>query len=159
MAHAVPHPPTDSLREEYASRVESSIADLYQFIKVQMREVATRYHPDLQPVGYGILRSSFDGPVRASEIAHHLGMDKGAVSRQITQLREMGLLETRQDPDDGRATLLVASERAHAVRDEFRLEMTSGYGRLFTDWSTEDMCSLARLMGNLNDSMVTRLRK
>jgi DNA-binding MarR family transcriptional regulator len=154
MENAVADEATDDSQRAYFEReVEQNVGELYQFAKARMRAIAQRYHPDLQPVGYGILRWAFDRPVRASEIAQHLGMDKGAVSRQITQLREMGLIETRQDPDDGRATLLVAAPCAIRVREEFRSETTGEYGRLFAEWPLDDLRDLARLLERLNQSL------
>ena len=53
-----------------------------------------------------------EGPVRASAMVEKFGIDKGAVSRQLQHLDDLGLVERTPDPADGRATLVVASEDA-----------------------------------------------
>ena len=40
------------------------------------------------------------------------GIDKGAISRQIQHLDDLGLVTRAPDPDDGRATLVAASDDA-----------------------------------------------
>lgn len=141
-------------REENAHAVEREISALYQQAKVRIREAAARYHADLQPLGYGVLRHVIDHqPVRAADIASVLGIDKSAVSRQVSMLRELELLETADDPDDGRAVLLVATDSAVATREQLRTESTSGYGRIFADWSSDDIGHLARLLHRFNASI------
>ncbi len=141
-------------RVDAAASVETAIAHLYQAAKARMKELAVRFHPDLQPIGYGILRLVFEQePVRSSDLAASMGMDKGALSRHLAALREMGLVETRHDPADGRATLLVSSESAKRSLAVFHTESTSELQRVFTDWSTDDMRELGRLLSKFNGSI------
>lgn len=145
---------TTDVRADATAAVETNIAHIYQAAKARIKSLAVRFHPDLQPVGYGILRLVFDGePLRASDIAATLGMDKGAVSRQVAALREMGLVETRSDPDDGRATLLIATATARQGLAAFRSESSSDYGRVFTEWSTAELRDFAALLVKFNDSV------
>ena len=145
---------TQDVRADASAAVEDNIAHIYQAAKARIKGLAVRFHPDLQPVGYGILRLVFDGePLRASDIAATLGMDKGAVSRQVAALREMGLVDTRSDPDDGRATLLVATPSAREGLAAFRSESSSDYGRVFTEWSTAELRDFAALLTKFNASV------
>ena len=145
---------TQDVRANASAAVEDNIAHIYQAAKARIKGLAVRFHPDLQPVGYGILRLVFDGePLRASDIAAALGMDKGAVSRQVAALREMGLVDTRSDPDDGRATLLVATPSAREGLAAFRSESSSDYGRVFTEWSTAELRDFAALLTKFNASV------
>jgi DNA-binding MarR family transcriptional regulator len=145
---------TQDVRADASAAVEDNIAHIYQAAKARIKSLAVRFHPDLQPVGYGILRLVFEGePLRASDIAVTLGMDKGAVSRQVAALREMGLVDTRSDPDDGRATLLVATPTAREGLAAFRSESSSDYGRVFADWSTAELRDFAALLTKFNTSV------
>ena len=70
-------------------------------------------HPDLQPASYLLLSHlAHEGPMRSSAIAESFGIDKGAISRQVQHLVDLGLVERMPDPADGRATLLSASDDA-----------------------------------------------
>ena len=65
---------------------------------------AQHVHPELQPASYAVLLHVVDhGPTRASDIVEHLALDKGAVSRHLAQLEQLGLVERTSDPDDRRA--------------------------------------------------------
>ena len=52
--------------------------------------------------------------MRASAIAEAFGIDKGAISRQVQHLVDLGLVDRTPDPADGRADLLAASDDAAA---------------------------------------------
>jgi DNA-binding MarR family transcriptional regulator len=141
-------------RAEAAATAERAVSHIYRAAKARMRSLATRFHPDLHPIGYGVLRFILDEqPARSSDIAASLGMDKGAVSRQVGQLRDMGLVDTQQDPADGRAIWLVPSARTLAVLETFRSESADDFGRVFAEWSTEDLREFGRLLTQFNDSV------
>jgi DNA-binding MarR family transcriptional regulator len=109
----------------------------------------------MQPASYLLLAWLIDeGPVRASAIAESFEIDKGAISRQIVHLEELGLVTRTPDPDDGRATLVAASE--DAVR---RMEDVADHRRKWLDeqlgeWSSAELDdfvdSLARYNRALN---------
>jgi DNA-binding MarR family transcriptional regulator len=146
--------PRDNTRAGYQSAIEHEVAELYRSAKSRVKSIASKYHPDLQPVGYGILRFIFTTePVRSQDIAASLGMDKGAVSRQVTALRQLGLVDTRIDPDDRRATLLVISDKARAVRVQVRGETSSGYSQILDDWNDRDIREFARLLTSFNSAI------
>jgi DNA-binding MarR family transcriptional regulator len=53
-----------------------------------------------------------DGPQRSSAMSERFGVDKGAISRQVQHLCDLGLLLREPDPIDGRASLISASPDA-----------------------------------------------
>ena len=64
---------------------------------------------------YGLLFQLVnDGPQRSSALAETACVDPSTVSRQVAQLVKAGLVERQSDPEDGRASLLVATERGRA---------------------------------------------
>lgn len=50
------------------------------------------------------------------EIAKELNMDKGAVARRTAGLERKGYLIRKQNPDDGRSSLLYATEKAENLK-------------------------------------------
>lgn len=75
-----------------------------------------------------------DVPARISALAEAVHSDPSTVSRQVTHLVDLGLLERRPDPDDRRATLLAVTadgtallRRARAVRDRRIAEIVAGW--------------------------------
>ena len=144
---------TETEREVQARAIEHEISTLYRSTKSLIKDLAERFQADMQPAAFTILRYVMDRqPIRAGDIATALGMDKSAVSRQITVLRESGLLETRPDPEDGRATLLVGSERATTELARFRAGFRADYMRILDSWPADDVENFARLLARFNQS-------
>src|SRR6478609_8851624 len=66
------------------------------------------------------------GPQRSSTLAETACVDPSTVSRQVAQLVKAGLVERQSDPEDGRASLLVSTDRgraAYAAKQEHRQRM------------------------------------
>ena len=120
--------------------VERELAVLLRRARAWNRDVATEVHPDLQPTAYALLsRVDELGSVRASDLCDYFGIDKGAVSRQLQHLVDLGLVGRTPDPADGRATLVEAT--ADAIR---RLEDVAAHRRKWLDeqlgdWSAEEL--------------------
>ena len=108
---------------------------------------AALVHPDLMPTTYLVLSHVCEsGTVRASGIAERFQLDKGAVSRHVQQLVELGLVERAPDPEDRRATLLrpteEALERMRQVLVQRRRRIREGLG----EW---DDAALTRFVDDL----------
>lgn len=136
-------------RAAHESAVGEHITTLYRSARDVMKDMAHRLHPDLQPMGYGVLRviMAAESGARAGDIAQQLGMDKSAVSRQVAFLREVGLVDIAPDPLDGRASVITPSAAAVRILDEYRDTVHERYEQVFQDWSTADIARLAELLG------------
>ena len=86
------------------------------------------------------------GPKRVSELADAMQTDASTVSRQVAAMVKDGLLERQADPGDGRASLLVATERGREAMDQFRQIRTREFARLLDDWTTEECATFSRLL-------------
>jgi DNA-binding MarR family transcriptional regulator len=134
--------------------IDEEIGMLVRVLKRNIAERAHRTHGSLQSSSYLMLGWLAEhGPVRASTIVEVWGIDKGALSRQLQHLEELGLVERSPDPADGRATLVSAS--ADAVRrlaevDEHRRALMD---ERLGDWSVEELTEFARQLGRYNGSL------
>jgi DNA-binding MarR family transcriptional regulator len=138
-------------RDVHSLEIEEGIATLYRASKARVRLLLTRFHPDLQMAGYLVLRYVMvNEPVRAGGIAAALDMDKSAVSRQIGMLRDVGLVTSEPDPEDGRASLLVSSEAAKTALEAVRVELKADYQRILGSWDQDEVESFARLLTKFN---------
>lgn len=138
-------PPAD--RATVTLDVEQAVVELYRTVNERVKSHARAFNPDLQPAGFGILRYiKAREPIRAAEIATSLGMDKSAVSRQISALREMGLVETTPDPLDGRASLLVLSGTSRDALSGIQDRTTTDYDRALSAWSDSDLLAFAQML-------------
>lgn len=140
-------------RDAFSLEIEQGVSTLYQSSKARVRLLVERLNPELQTAGYLVLRHVMvHEPIRAGDIAHNMAMDKSAVSRQLTALREMGLVDTAPDPEDGRASLVVSTTSAKEKLAAFRLELKEDYRRVLGDWDAADIENFARLLARFNES-------
>lgn len=134
------------------SLVEQELGRLFARIRVGWREAAITVHPDLQPLGYQVLTSIASGKATtAGAIIERLQTDKSAVSRQVRQLEQLGLVTSVADPQDRRARQLVATELA---QERIAIARARYEGRLeerLRSWSAGDLDSFVRLLGALGD--------
>lgn len=147
----------ESDNAELIATVEHELSLLFRKSRSASMALARRIHPDLDAAGYALISqidlgtSSSDAyGVRASDVAQALGLDKSTVSRGITHLEGLGLIERITDPVDGRARLLrltaTGADRFGAIRRQRRTEFET----ILTRWQTTDLASLAHLLTRLN---------
>jgi DNA-binding MarR family transcriptional regulator len=133
--------------------VEDHMSTLSRKLQLIVRNAATAVDPSLQPVGYRLLRTiQRCGTVQASVAADMLVVDRSVVSRQIRQLEELGLVETRTDPDDGRARILALTDRgARRMLSVNPTNRTIMHG-LLSSWSAEELEAFAAQVERLNEA-------
>jgi DNA-binding MarR family transcriptional regulator len=141
------------------SETDAAIADieqqftlLFSRVRSDMRENAARFHPEIGILGYSILAVlSHAESMRPGEIARELNLDKGAMSRQATELERLGLLEREADPADHRSVRLRLSPGAAARMLEERSRRRSATSEQFRRWEVADLHRLAELIGRVNE--------
>ena len=136
--------------------LEHEMGVLVRRIRRQIAERARLVHPALSPVGYSMLMALDDGPSRASDLVDMFSIDKGAVSRQVQALLELGLIERTPDPEDRRAaTLAITPEgtaRLEAVAESRRAEIS---GRL-RSWGAEELRDFVDALARYNATLEER---
>ena len=139
----------DSLR-----RLEREFGVMIRRIKRVIGERARAVHPDLQPASYLLLSwLADDGPMRASEVAESFDIDKGAVSRQLTHLLDLGLVTRVPDPEDGRAMLVAASDDAVRRLADVAAHRRKWIDERLGDWSAEELDGFVETLGRYNAAL------
>ncbi|GAB2635447.1 MarR family transcriptional regulator [Nocardioides ginkgobilobae] len=141
-------------RPESLVRLEQEVGVLVRRIRRVIAERARLVHPDLQPASYLMLSHvAENGPMRASSVADLFTVDKGAISRQVAHLMELGLVEKSRDPEDGRAWLLTATpdavQRLRTVAEQRR----SYLAERLDGWEAGDLERFTDLLARYNDSL------
>jgi len=90
------------------------------------------------------------GPVRAADLCRPLALDKAAVSRHVQHLLEAGLIDRSPDPDDGRATLLTATDRGRTHIGEVVNARRARLVDALADWPTGDLASFVAALKRYN---------
>ncbi|MGI8523451.1 MAG: MarR family winged helix-turn-helix transcriptional regulator [Nocardioides sp.] len=124
-----------------------SLRDLEQEVGVMIRRIrrviwerARAVHPELMPTSYLVLTLlAQNGAMRPSAVAEKFDIDKGAISRQVQHLCQLGLLVRVPDPDDGRASLISASDDALRRLADVDDRRRKWLGERLGEWSAADL--------------------
>ena len=145
---------TTTSRRQSLRHIEQEVGVLIRRVRRVIGERARAVHPDLQPASYLLLAHIAEvGPVRASELVEEIGIDKGAVSRQVQHLSTLDLLTRTQDPEDGRASLLAVTDDGRSRLDSVRRDRSERFGQKLGDWSDDDLAALAGQLARYNASL------
>jgi DNA-binding MarR family transcriptional regulator len=135
-------------------QLEQEVGALLRRIRRVTAERARSVHDDLQVAAYFILTNVAEtGPKRASAVVEEFGIDKGAVSRQVQQLCDLGFLVRTPDPADGRAMMLSVTDEGAR-----RLARTAAQRRRMLDdrlagWSDEELAAFVTTLGRYNRTL------
>jgi DNA-binding MarR family transcriptional regulator len=144
----------DESRDETLRRLESEVGVLIRRIRRVIHERAHALHADLQPATYLLLAWLADeGPMRASVIAENFAIDKGAISRQLHHLVDLGLVTRTPDPDDGRATLVAASDDAVRRMADVSEHRRKWLDEQLGDWSAAELAGFVDMLSRYNEAL------
>lgn len=141
-------------RRQSLHRIEQEVGVLVRRVRRVIGDRARAVHPDLAPASYLLLAHLAEsGPLRASSLVGEIGIDKGALSRQVQHLVDLGLLTRTADPADGRATLLAVSEDGQQRLDRVQRERSERFGNKLGDWSDEELADFASRLARYNAAL------
>ena len=115
-----------------------------------IREAGIPLDRALFPLLVGIGRF---GPSGVVELADRVGRDYTTVSRQVSKLRSLGLVERRGSTTDRRVNEAVLTPKGKAMTDRVDAARER-IGRVVLDaWDARDIDELARLMRKFADAL------
>ncbi|MFV0461017.1 MAG: MarR family winged helix-turn-helix transcriptional regulator [Actinomycetales bacterium] len=98
-----------------------------------------------------------DGPKRSSALAELACLDPSTVSRQVDQLVKNGLVRRTADPDDGRATLLEATDQGRSELSAYGQRIGDLLAAVLQDWTPDQVETLTVSLRRLNEDAARRL--
>lgn len=141
-------------RAESLRHLEQEVGVLIRRIRRVIAERAHLVHEDLQPASYLMLGYVAEhGPLRASSMSEIFAIDKGAISRQVQHLVDLGLVGRISDPDDGRASLVSATDEAVRRLEAVAAARREWLGDRLNDWSDERLDAFASELGAYNEAL------
>jgi DNA-binding MarR family transcriptional regulator len=141
-------------KEQLLVQLELEMATLIRRIRRVIVERAREVHEELQPAAYILLSNVAEhGAKRASALVEEFGVDKGAISRQVQQLVDLGFVERTPDPADGRAMMLGVTDEGRR-----RLNDTSRQRRKLLDerlsgWDDAELAAFVTALGRYNRTL------
>ncbi|MBY8848959.1 MarR family transcriptional regulator [Saccharothrix sp. MB29] len=139
--------------------LETRLRDLMKVVRL-VKQLGSERHPAIPSGLLGTLtliaRANGHGEptgCHAKELAVQAGLDPSTVSRAVAALVSHGLVERRADPGDGRASILVVTDRGRAALDEARTWYDDLFGRALADWTPEEVEALTSALGRLTTNV------
>ncbi len=140
--------------DETLRDLEHEMGVLVRRIRRVIAERARMLHPDLSPVAYSMLMALNDtGTSRASDLVEMFSIDKGAVSRQVQTLLELGLIERSPDPDDRRALILAITDEGRRRLAKISAARREQVGARLHDWSEQELRSFVSSLARYNAAL------
>lgn len=136
-------------------QVDDLIGVLERYARVRERLAATRLRtPDgiVETAAYQCLFRLTDKPARSGELAEAMFADPSTISRHVAHLVRLGYVRREADPQDGRATILVATETGRERVAALRESRGRQLNEMMSDWPEGDVDTLTRLMGRFVDT-------
>lgn len=121
-----------------AGKLSVSVIRMLRMLQAT-RARAPRVHPAVEPTHHAVLVALRDQPARVGDIAERNIADASTVSRQVSHLTALGLLEKVPDPEDRRAQLVALSDEGRALLDELVVRREAWFDELLADWPEEDV--------------------
>jgi len=109
---------------------------------------------ELDRAGYVLLRTlERIGPASINTIASAVGLDSSTVTRQVSAMKALGLVERTTNPGDRRSCIISPTHAGRDMMREMRRLRRGNLDELTNDWSDDDRSALGRLLAKLNDSI------
>ncbi|HEV7679173.1 MAG TPA: MarR family transcriptional regulator [Candidatus Dormibacteraeota bacterium] len=90
------------------------------------------------------------GPMRLTDLAAALWLDKSTVTRQVATLEAAGLATRVADPSDGRAALVGLTDAGRDLLARFRQARREGIGDTLAGWTAAEVAQFAALLERFN---------
>ncbi len=143
IAPATTGPAPAELDIELVARLRVAIARLSRQLRQQ---TGTSLSPTLQSVLASI---AVHGPLSLSELAGREQVAPPTVTKLLGKLDELGLIERRRDPADGRVTLVSLTSEGRRQFDASRTRRTAWLVGRLTELELTDPAQLAATVGLL----------
>jgi DNA-binding MarR family transcriptional regulator len=146
--------------DEALGVIETQVAFLMRLGEASRRSTGLKPHRALDRAAYVILRHlQRDGRQNVSALADRLNLDGSTVTRQVTALQRDGLAERLRDPNDGRGTVIEATEAGLKQVDAVRAARRALYDKVLHDWSPAERRNLARTLERLANAIDDYIRR
>lgn len=138
-------------RDEVIPEIIAEFSQAFASARTRWSRYAEEVHPELRGPGMMILQTIIRrGPITATGLSGMLEMDKAFVSRQVTKLRGLGLVDAKEAESDRRVILLTASPAAQTAVEGLQAHTAAEYRARFSGWSEEELEQLQRFLHRFN---------
>ncbi|MGD9958169.1 MarR family winged helix-turn-helix transcriptional regulator [Nocardioides sp.] len=143
-----------SHKVETLQALEQEMGVMVRRIRRVIVERARAVDPELQIAGFLVLSYLGDaGPARSADVVDSLGIDKGAISRHVQHLVDLGLIGREPDPEDGRASLLQVTTHGRDRLAVMAEQRRSNLEEKLADWDDDELEAFVAALSRYNRSL------
>jgi len=141
------------------ARIETEVAMLLRLAD-RNRRTGDELEHALDRSAYLLLRLLTErGPTNVNALAGLLRLDPSTVTRQLLAMEADGLVRRGRDPQDGRGTLVTATDDGARALTTTRAARAEVYADVLEGWTDADRSTLADLLARLNADLDLRSRR
>ncbi|GAA4200093.1 MarR family winged helix-turn-helix transcriptional regulator [Actinocatenispora rupis] len=149
---SAPAAPPDDEELTLADRLGDQLVRFLRLVGRNHTHLPEVYKEGIEKVGYVLLwRLVTEGPQRTTALAEAVHSDISTISRQVTALVKQGWVERTQDPEDGRAFLLAATDAGVHIYERIRDRRNEHMARILSRWPADDRHQLVELLDRFNN--------
>lgn len=140
----------DAGHEQAVDRLEEQLSVFHRRSRRYLRSFASRVHPEMDAGTYAVLIVVSQRPQRMIDLADEFGLDKSTMSRHVSTLIQLGLVQRDPDPQDGRAFLLrLTAEGRQRLVAATEARRRQWRGRL-DQWTEPELADFVAALSRLN---------
>lgn len=133
------------------AEISAQLVRLMRLIASVKAQSASRAEHGLDWSAYAVLfHLNHYGPQRSKALAGRMHADPSTISRQVSALVEVGLVQRHRDPGDGRAALLATTPSGHDLFCAVRAQRDQMFETVLAEWSDVDRHQLSALLERFN---------
>lgn len=130
--------------------VEDLVKAVYGLGSVR-RELSRHALAEIGTQGFTALAAvHLHGPIRVSDVAARLNVDRSVASRQLAALGNAGYVVSETDDEDGRALRLSTTDAGQRALEESHRRMVHVFSHTLADWTDDEIALLTHGVARLN---------
>jgi len=134
-------------RREAVRGLEGAFGELMGEFRRVYAQAAESVSPGMLPGTFKVLSSiQRAGEISVSGLAERLTADKGQVSRSVSELEELWLVERTADAADGRIKLITLTDEGKSRLEKARLPYEGRLSEVLADWPIDSIEKLTELL-------------
>lgn len=139
---------------EVLLELEAQMGVVSRRLRRAVTERAAAIDPALGPLAYGVIDYlSRNHRCRQTDLVAALASEKGAISRAVQQLVDLGLAARVADPDDRRAHLVGITAEGSTRLAEVVEARRAANARRLADWEPQELEAFVSALGRYNASL------
>src|SRR5690348_2983323 len=149
--------PRESALDRDAADLQAAIADLVRVYQFRDRDRICCHDVSVTQC-YALETLVQHGPLRVSELAERLFLDKSTTSRVVSTLARKGYVAQRADAKDGRALTLTATAAGHRLYARITADLVEQQKEVLKDLDSEIRSGVVQVVRRLAQAADARFR-